>query len=388
MPAVPELMQRVEAAQTYFSDCVESSGWDALADECNQPPLPAVEAVPAEERYAQAAVRHAGILDFTKRSLNLRELYARSGERWMLNYQDGHWAERTGVAGIDDPTSEASRRLLTIEEDFGLITPMRFSQDFQPGFLLALACAGPSVAQRIQTQYGLEVTPVTPDGSFKIERVEDEAAHQALRDPNVLRVSTASGRLLDRARGEDQEVRGFAPGAETEFDLTVAATRHMLGRGAQRQTFPLRDPGYAFKGKEGSIVVHAVKDEVRGVNVEVPLPTDAERGRAQTLHSYTAMTQALLFLADRGLVAPSVVAPGAQVGVVTNACYGLFQRTAAINASIEPGFVVEMTTYDAARTGIPRLNMQQHLSVLPEAHSFAVHLGFLRGHINHLLATT
>ena len=383
------IVSRIEDAQEYFTDFVSKPEWDDLTEEFGEPQLPAVDAMHAEERYVQATARHAEILDFTNRRLNFRQMHAKSGERWTLNYQDGQWgsSERTGLDGIDDPDSPVSQRIRKIQEGLGLIIPKTFAPDFEPDFILVPAAAGTTVGQRMQTQFGYRITPLGSDKRLELERIEDTATHPALSNPDILRVTTASDRPVSKDIDEAWQISRFAPSATNEFEITVGAMSVLLGQQAETQELALDDPGYETKNRQdtGRLVIHTLDGAVKGVNVLAPTPSDAERGRAQTLHSYIAMAQGLRQLAASGLIDQKVVAEGAKVGVVTNAAYE-FQTIAAINAAIEPGFTIQMATYGPEATGIPRLIEQQQLSLLPEIHSVAVHLGFLARHIGKLSA--
>ncbi len=359
--------QRVDLVSADISRQVELEVWDGFAALFRLDPL-------SQESVDR---RLSDILTMTNGHMNLRGMMA-GAERQELDLLSGEWGEKTGLPGIDQADSSTSREANRLYAMLDFDKPKHLSPGVTPHFSGSLGCAGFGVFQRIEASFGYDITQFSPDGKHPINRDRySERPNSPLGAARHFTLSSSRG--LFYHKGEDKDVHTFAPGAQTEFDLELAAGRVILGGEVAEEYRELKDVGFkAAEGERGLVVIQAAGDrEIH--HIRAPKPADAKRGRAQTAHTYAAMEHAL----------GDMIPEGSNVAFATRSDYAVYQKVAALSLFLDMGWRPHMVGYTSAQSGDPKLAQQPQLLHMPEVHSFASHLHqlYLRLHPNALQAS-
>jgi hypothetical protein len=354
---------RIDEAEAHLRAQVARPEWDVFAGVHGLGPL-----APAEDTYA----RLEGIRAMSAQAWDLR---GRQGgvERQNLDFSQFGWKDMPGLAEIENPDSTISRNVLWLGRSLGMIDATPLLEGVDPKVRAAVGAFGLSSLHRVQKQHGRRLSIVAADGTLSPSQPDESVAHEGLF------VTLGTHRPLNEKAGEPAKVRDFAPGAKTEFDLMVGATRWVLGdRQVQEYAYTLPDAGYLTLNDEQARIVVQEVDGGRKVikHLYAPRPLVTERDRAQTQHTYALLRQVLDQETDSA--GRPLLQEGDDIALATNAIYLPFQHNGAVNElQLRRGWRPHMVTFSAEEGGITR----QPVQLLPELHSNVRHLDMLAGSI-------
>lgn len=258
---------------------------------------------------------------------------ARERLHLLTEFARTHWDYRKGSERqqqqvdtlLDDESSPAWATVFEATSRFGMVesTHPKYSEY---DMLIILGGANLSPLQR--TQYALE-------------QGVDFASVASLGSDRVVR------------GGESDKTSGYAPGAQTEYDLMKGAVETAFGLD-EKKTLTLSRVGYDHD--ENSIprvsyyrTTDSYADEGGKSIFVLNAPTRPGQTRANTDDTYRLLRE----------VAGDRLQPGTKVLVVTNAFVKAFQEADAIrNLDLITGVESDTIGYDAAYGGVKRLPSQ------------------------------
>ncbi|HYH75361.1 MAG TPA: hypothetical protein VD735_05370 [Candidatus Saccharimonadales bacterium] len=357
---VPE--ERINAAEAFLAERVNHPTRDAIAahqDRALQAPGPDVRG------------RLRSLAELSYATYNTREMQG-GVERQKLKPDQIDWAA-LGFSHMMDQQSASAQNMLRWGDELGMLhglEPVHDKYDIRS----ALGAFGLSALHRVQLMNGHSLSVPGKDGRLPLSQPND-LAHPAYAARDGLFVGVGASRPV--AEAEAKKVADYAPDAKREFDLMVAATEWVLqadGRRVTKKVRPFVNTTYAQK--DPTDLAQVVTHEVDGgnalhVNLYVPTPATAKRGRAQTQHTYALLRDTL--------TAMHLAEPGDRMLTTTNAHFNPFQKAAAMaELALRVGIEVDMGTFSPYEAGLDRKGHE----LVPELHSEVKHLETLQAAID------